>query len=42
MRFKCLTDPKLTSDDKIKLLVDAGCTDIIVGIQGTERPAKNS
>jgi len=37
MRFKCLTDPKLTSDEKIKLLVDAGCTDIIVGIQGTER-----
>lgn len=40
MRFKCLTDPKLTSDEKIKLLVDAGCTDIIVGIQGVERVNK--
>jgi anaerobic magnesium-protoporphyrin IX monomethyl ester cyclase len=37
MRFKCLTDPKTTSDEKIKLLVDAGCTDIIVGIQGSQR-----
>lgn len=37
MRFKCLTDPKTTTDEKIKLLVDAGCTDIIIGIQGSER-----
>jgi anaerobic magnesium-protoporphyrin IX monomethyl ester cyclase len=37
MRFKCLADPKTVSDEKIKLLVDAGCTDIIVGIQGSER-----
>lgn len=37
MRFKCLTDPKTTSEEKIKLLVDAGCTDIIMGIQGSER-----
>jgi len=37
MRFKCLADPKTISDEKIKLLVDAGCTDIIVGIQGSER-----
>jgi anaerobic magnesium-protoporphyrin IX monomethyl ester cyclase len=37
MRFKCLADPKTISEDKIKLLVDAGCTDIIVGIQGSER-----
>lgn len=37
MRFKCLADPKTTDDEKIKLLVDAGCTDIIVGIQGSER-----
>ena len=37
MRFKCLADPKTTSDEKIKLLVDAGCTDIIIGIQGSER-----
>ena len=37
MRFKCLADPHTVSDEKIKLLVDAGCTDIIVGIQGSER-----
>jgi len=40
MRFKCLADPHTVSDEKIKLLVDAGCTDIIVGIQGTERVNK--
>jgi len=40
MRFKCLTDPKSTTDEKIKLLVDAGCTDIIIGIQGSERANK--
>ncbi len=37
MRFKCLADPHTVSDDKISLLVDAGCTDIIIGIQGSER-----
>lgn len=37
MRFKCLADPKTVTEEKIKLLVDAGCTDIIVGIQGSER-----
>lgn len=37
IRFKCLGDPHLISDEKIKLLVDAGCSDIIVGIQGQER-----
>ncbi len=37
MRFKCLGDPRTISDEKIKLLVDAGCTDIIIGIQGVER-----
>jgi len=37
MRFKCLADPKTVTEEKIKLLVDAGCTDIIVGIQGGER-----
>ena len=37
MRFKCLGDPKTISEEKIKLLVDAGCTDIIIGIQGVER-----
>jgi len=37
MRFKCLGDPKTISEEKIKLLVNAGCTDIIIGIQGTER-----
>ncbi len=37
MRFKCLGDPKTIDKEKIALLVDAGCTDIIVGIQGSER-----
>jgi len=37
MRFKCLADPKTIDNEKIKLLVDAGCTDIIVGIQGSEK-----
>ncbi|GBE20405.1 MAG TPA: B12-binding domain-containing radical SAM protein [Candidatus Pacearchaeota archaeon] len=37
MRFKCLGDPKTITDEKIKLLLDAGCTDIIIGIQGSER-----
>ena len=37
MRFKCLGDPKTIDDEKIRLLVDAGCTDIIIGIQGGER-----
>jgi len=40
MRFKCLADPHTISEEKIKLLVDAGCTDIIVGIQGSERTNK--
>jgi anaerobic magnesium-protoporphyrin IX monomethyl ester cyclase len=40
MRFKCLGDPKTISEEKIKLLVDAGCTDIIIGIQGVERVNK--
>ena len=37
IRFKCLADPKTINEEKIKLLVNAGCTDIIVGIQGSER-----
>lgn len=36
MRFKCLGDPKTITDEKIRMLVDAGCTDIIIGIQGSE------
>jgi anaerobic magnesium-protoporphyrin IX monomethyl ester cyclase len=40
MRFKCLGDPHTITEEKIKLLVDAGCTDIIIGIQGTERVNK--
>ena len=40
MRFKCLGDPKTISEEKIKLLVDAGCSDIIIGIQGVERVNK--
>jgi len=37
LRMKCLGDVKTISDEKIKLLVEAGCTDIIMGIQGIER-----
>ena len=37
IRFKCLGDPVLITSDKVKALVDAGCTDIIIGIQGSER-----
>lgn len=37
MRFKCLADPHTVSEEKISLLVDAGCTDIIMGIQGSEK-----
>lgn len=37
MRFKCLADPHTVSEEKIKILVDAGCTDIIIGIQGGQR-----
>ncbi len=40
MRFKCLGDPHTISEEKIKLLIDAGCTDIIIGIQGVERVNK--
>lgn len=40
MRFKCLGDPKTINDEKIRLLIDAGCTDIIIGIQGSERTNK--
>lgn len=40
MRFKCLGDPHTIQDEKIALLVDAGCTDIIIGIQGSERTNK--
>ncbi|MCK9596952.1 B12-binding domain-containing radical SAM protein [Candidatus Pacearchaeota archaeon] len=37
MRFKCLGDPKTIDDEKISYLIDAGCTDIIIGIQGSEK-----
>lgn len=37
LRMKCLGDPRTISAEKIKLLVDAGCTDFIMGIQGAER-----
>lgn len=40
MRFKCLADPHTISDEKINLLVNAGCTDIIIGIQGSEKTNK--
>ncbi|MBT4135736.1 B12-binding domain-containing radical SAM protein [archaeon] len=41
MRFKCLADPHTVTHEKIKALVDAGCTDIIIGIQGVERVNKD-
>lgn len=38
IRFKCLADPSTVDYDKLKYLVDAGLTDIIVGIQsGSDR-----
>lgn len=37
LRLKCLADPMTITEEKIRLLVDAGCTDIIVGIQGSEK-----
>ncbi|MFH1331849.1 MAG: radical SAM protein [archaeon] len=37
IRFKCLADPPTTNEEKLALLVDAGLTDIIIGIQGSER-----
>ncbi|MDD5254397.1 MAG: radical SAM protein [Candidatus Nanoarchaeia archaeon] len=40
IRFKCLADPKTVTEEKIRLLNDAGCTDIIIGIQGSERVNK--
>jgi len=40
MRFKCLGDPKTITEEKVKLLADTGCTDIIIGIQGSERTNK--
>ncbi|HII16066.1 MAG TPA: B12-binding domain-containing radical SAM protein [Nanoarchaeota archaeon] len=38
IRWKCLADPTTMSEEKLKLLVDAGLTDIIIGIQsGSDR-----
>ncbi|MDD5331715.1 MAG: radical SAM protein [Candidatus Nanoarchaeia archaeon] len=37
IRFKCLADPKTLTEEKARLLADAGCTDIIIGIQGSEK-----
>jgi len=34
IRFKCLADPPTMDEEKLRLLVEAGLTDIIVGIQG--------
>jgi len=40
IRFKCLADPPTMDYEKLELLVDAGLTDIIVGIQtGSDRVA---
>ena len=40
MRFKALIDPHTADEEKISMLVNAGCTDIIVGIQGSEKTNK--
>ncbi len=37
LRWKCLGDPINTNYEKLKLCVEAGLTDIIIGIQGVER-----
>jgi anaerobic magnesium-protoporphyrin IX monomethyl ester cyclase len=37
LRYKILGDPKTVTTEKIKALVDSGCTDIIIGVQGSER-----
>ncbi|MFH1638327.1 MAG: radical SAM protein, partial [Candidatus Woesearchaeota archaeon] len=38
IRFKCLADPPTVHEEKIKHLIDAGLTDIIIGIQsGSDR-----
>lgn len=38
VRWKCLADPTTMSEEKLQLLVDAGLTDIIIGIQsGSDR-----
>jgi len=36
LRFKCLADPLTMDEEKLKLFIEAGLTDIIVGIQGSE------
>jgi len=35
--FKCTTDPKTVNEEKIKLLIEAGCYMFTIGIQSTER-----
>lgn len=37
LRFKCLADPPTMDEEKLRYLVYAGLTDIIIGIQGCER-----
>ncbi|MCX6711560.1 MAG: radical SAM protein [Candidatus Woesearchaeota archaeon] len=36
IRFKCLADPPTMNEEKLKFFIDAGLTDIIIGIQGCE------
>jgi len=40
LKFKALVDPRTATDEKIKLLADAGCYMLAVGIQATERVNK--
>jgi len=38
--LRCLTSPEATNDEKIKLLIDAGCIEISMGIESSERVNK--
>jgi len=40
INFKCIADPRTVTEEKVKLLVEAGCTDISMGIEGCERVNK--
>lgn len=41
LRFKALADPPTIDEEKVRLLVDAGLTDVIIGIQGCENTNLN-
>ncbi len=37
LKFKCLCDPRTITEEKVRLLADAGCYMITIGIQSSER-----